>query len=38
MTLVYAGLTSHAPGMTGRAHMVEDTKERDRLYLSLIHI
>lgn len=35
MTLVYAGLTSHAPGMTGRAHMVEDTQERDRLYAAL---
>ena len=35
MTLVYAGLTSHAPGMTGRAHMVENTNERDLLYAAL---
>ena len=32
MTLVYAGLCSHAPGITGRAEMIEDTAQRDRLY------
>ena len=35
MTLVYAGVVSHAPGMTGRAHMVEDTATRDALYAAL---
>ena len=32
MSLVYAGLCSHAPGITGRADMIEDTDQRDRLY------
>ncbi|NND50216.1 MAG: extradiol ring-cleavage dioxygenase, partial [Rhizobiales bacterium] len=35
MPLVYAGVTSHGPGMTGRAHLVEDVAERDRLYAAL---
>lgn len=35
MPLVYAGVTSHAPGMTGRAHLVENVAERDRLYAAL---
>ena len=35
MPLVYAGVTSHAPGMTGRADLVENTAERDRLYAAL---
>ena len=32
MSLVYAGVCSHAPGITGRADMIEDTAQRDRLY------
>ena len=32
MSLVYAGVCSHAPGITGRAHMVENTAEQKRLY------
>ena len=32
MSLVYAGVCSHAPGITGRAGMIEDTDQRDRLY------
>jgi len=32
MSLVYAGVCSHAPGITGRADMIEDTEQRDRLY------
>ena len=35
MSLVYAGVVSHAPGMTGRAHMVENTEARDALYAAL---
>lgn len=35
MTLVYAGVVSHAPGITGRAHLVENTAERDRFYAAL---
>ncbi|MEM7097335.1 MAG: extradiol ring-cleavage dioxygenase [Pseudomonadota bacterium] len=35
MPLVYAGITSHAPGITGRAHMVENTQLRDALYAAL---
>ncbi len=35
MTLVYAGVVSHAPGITGRAHMVENVAERERLYEAL---
>ncbi|MDH4108432.1 MAG: extradiol ring-cleavage dioxygenase [Gammaproteobacteria bacterium] len=32
MSLVYAGVLSHAPGITGRAHLVKDTAKRDELY------
>ena len=32
MSLVYAGVCSHAPGITGRADMIEDRTQRDRLY------
>ncbi|MSQ21650.1 MAG: extradiol ring-cleavage dioxygenase [Betaproteobacteria bacterium] len=35
MSLVYAGVVSHAPGMTGRAHLVENTALRDELYAKL---
>ena len=35
MSLVYAGFVSHAPGITGRAHMVENTEARDALYAAL---
>ena len=32
MSLVYAGVCSHAPGITGRADMCENTKKRDEFY------
>jgi len=32
MSLVYAGVLSHAPGITGRADLVKNTAERDALY------
>jgi aromatic ring-opening dioxygenase catalytic subunit (LigB family) len=35
MSLVYAGVLSHGPGMTGRAHLVENTAKRDELYAAL---
>lgn len=35
MPLVYAGLASHAPGITGRAHMVENVEARDNFYAAL---
>ncbi len=35
MTLVYTGIVSHAPGITGRAHLVLNTAERDALYAAL---
>ncbi len=35
MPLVYAGVTSHGPGMTGRAHLVDNTALRDALYASM---
>ena len=35
MSLVYAGVLSHAPGMTGRAHLVENTAVRAELYAAL---
>ena len=35
MSLVYAGVLSHGPGMTGRAHLVENTSARDALYAAL---
>ena len=35
MSLVYAGVLSHAPGITGRAHLVENTAKRDEFYARL---
>ena len=35
MSLVYAGVLSHAPGITGRAHLVENTSKRDEFYAKL---
>ena len=35
MSLVYAGFLSHAPGITGRADLCENTAKRDELYASL---
>ena len=35
MSLVYAGVLSHAPGITGRAHLVENTQKRDAFYAKL---
>ena len=35
MSLVYSGVLSHAPGITGRAHLCENTDERDRFYTKL---
>jgi 2,3-dihydroxyphenylpropionate 1,2-dioxygenase len=35
MSLVYAGVLSHAPGITGRAHLVKNTEERERFYAKL---
>ena len=37
MPLVYSGILSHAPGITGRSHMVEPEKEatRDAFYACL---
>lgn len=35
MSLVYAGALSHAPGITGRAHLVENTAKRDEFYAAL---
>lgn len=35
MPLVYAGVTSHGPGMTGRAHLVENIEAREQLYAAL---
>ena len=32
MSLVYSGVLSHAPGITGRAHLVENTDKRDEFY------
>ncbi len=32
MSLVYAGVCSHAPGITGRANLVENTALRDEFY------
>lgn len=37
MTLVYAGVCSHAPGIVGRAQMVDDKASRDRFYSALIN-
>lgn len=35
MSLVYAGVLSHAPGITGRAHMVDNVAVRDEFYRHL---
>ena len=35
MSLVYSGVLSHAPGITGRAHLVENTDKRDQFYAAL---
>lgn len=35
MSLVYSGVLSHAPGITGRAHLVKNTDKRDQFYSSL---
>lgn len=35
MSLVYAGVCSHGPGMTGRAHLVENTARRDELFAKM---
>lgn len=35
MSLVYAGVLSHAPGITGRAHLCENTVRRDEFYAKL---
>lgn len=35
MSLVYSGVLSHAPGITGRAHLVKNTAKRDEFYASL---
>jgi len=35
MSLVYAGVLSHAPGITGRADLVENTAKRDEFFAAL---
>lgn len=35
MSLVYAGVLSHAPGITGRAHLARNTAKRDEFYAML---
>lgn len=35
MSLVYAGVLSHAPGITGRADLVKNTAKRDEFYAKL---
>ena len=35
MSLVYSGVLSHAPGITGRADLVKNTQERDTFYAKL---
>ncbi len=35
MTLCYAGIVTHAPGITGRADLVQNTTVRDALYAAL---
>lgn len=35
MSLVYAGILSHAPGITGRAHLATNTTVRDEFYACL---
>jgi 2,3-dihydroxyphenylpropionate 1,2-dioxygenase len=35
MSLVYAGVLSHAPGITGRAELVDNVAKRDEFYANL---
>jgi len=35
MSLVYAGVLSHAPGITGRAHLVKNIEECEKFYAKL---
>ena len=35
MSLVYAGILSHAPGITGRADLATNTAVRDEFYACL---
>ena len=35
MSLVYAGVLSHAPGITGRADLVDNVAKRDEFYANL---
>ena len=35
MSLVYSGVLSHAPGITGRADLVKNTQKRDEFYVKL---
>ena len=35
MSLVYAGVLSHAPGITGRAHLANNIERRDEFYAAL---
>ena len=35
MSLVYSGVLSHAPGITGRAHLVKNLEKRDEFYARL---
>ena len=35
MSLVYSGVLSHAPGITGRAHLVDNIEKRDEFYAAL---
>ena len=35
MSLVYAGVLSHAPGITGRADLVKNVEQREALYAAL---
>ena len=35
MSLVYSGVLSHAPGITGRADLVKDVTKRDEFYAAL---
>lgn len=35
MSLVYSGVLSHAPGITGRAHLVKNVDKRDEFYARL---
>ena len=35
MSLVYSGVLSHAPGITGRANLVDNVDKRDEFYAAL---